>query len=54
MRNLQNNFNFLCIFEIAGMVSLPFPSGKQRRVVIKVIDPRVNEVMRFHKVWGGN
>lgn len=31
---------------LTGTVSLPFRSGKHRRVAVKVIDPRGNEVMR--------
>lgn len=31
-----------------GTVSLPFPAGKHRRVAVKVIDPRGNELMRVH------
>ena len=29
-------------------VSLPFTAGKHRRVAVKVIDPRGNEVMQAH------
>jgi len=31
-------------------VSLPFSAGKNRRVAVKVIDPRGNEVMRVHRL----
>ncbi len=31
----------------AGTVSLPFEAGRHRRVAVKVIDPRGNEVMCF-------
>jgi len=34
----------------SGTVSLPFPPGEHRRVAVKVIDPRGNEVMRVHRV----
>ena len=34
----------------SGMTSLPFPAGEHRRVAVKVIDPRGNEVMRVHKL----
>jgi len=34
----------------AGTVSLPFKEGKYKRVAIKVIDPRGNEVMAFQKL----
>ena len=32
----------------SGTESLPFPAGQHRRVAVKVIDPRGNEVMRVH------
>lgn len=38
---------------LSGTVSLPFPAGKHRRVAVKVIDPRGNEVMRVHRLPGG-
>jgi adenine-specific DNA-methyltransferase len=38
---------------LSGTVSLPFPTGPHRRIAVKVIDPRGNEVMRVHKI-GGN
>ena len=34
----------------SGMTSLPFPAGEHRRVAVKVIDPRGNEVMRVHNL----
>jgi adenine-specific DNA-methyltransferase len=34
----------------SGTKSLPFHAGEHRRVAIKVIDPRGNEVMRVHSV----
>jgi len=34
----------------AGTVSLPFAAGEHRRVAVKVIDPRGNEVMRVHRL----
>jgi adenine-specific DNA-methyltransferase len=37
----------------AGTVSLPFPAGAHRRVAVKVIDPRGNEVMRIHRLDEG-
>ena len=38
-----------------GTTSLPFPAGKHRRVAVKVIDPRGNEVMSVHDIpEGGN
>jgi adenine-specific DNA-methyltransferase len=33
---------------LSGTESLPFPPGEHRRVAVKVIDPRGNEVMRVH------
>ncbi len=36
----------------SGTISLPFHAGEHRRVAIKVIDPRGNEVMRVHKLDG--
>jgi adenine-specific DNA-methyltransferase len=38
---------------LSGTVSLPFPTGPHKRIAVKVIDPRGNEVMRVHKI-GGN
>lgn len=38
---------------LSGTVSLPFPAGKNKRVAVKVIDPRGNEVMRVHRLLGG-
>lgn len=37
---------------LSGTVSLPFAAGKNRRVAVKVIDPRGNEVMRVHRLDG--
>jgi adenine-specific DNA-methyltransferase len=37
---------------LGGTVSLPFPAGKNKRVAVKVIDPRGNEVMRVHRLGG--
>jgi adenine-specific DNA-methyltransferase len=34
----------------SGTVSLPFPPAKHRRVAVKVIDPRGNEVMQVHNL----
>ncbi|MFZ4790320.1 MAG: site-specific DNA-methyltransferase [Candidatus Competibacteraceae bacterium] len=43
---------------LSGTVSLPFAAGKHRRVAVKVIDPRGNEVMRVLRlevdgIYGG-
>lgn len=35
---------------LSGTVSLPFPAGQHRRIAVKVIDPRGNEVMRVHRL----
>ena len=35
---------------LAGTESLPFPPGGHRRVAVKVIDPRGNEVMQVHRL----
>ncbi|MBL8253621.1 MAG: hypothetical protein JNJ76_08485 [Candidatus Competibacter sp.] len=35
---------------LSGTVSLPFAAGSNRRVAVKVIDPRGNEVMRVHRL----
>ncbi len=34
----------------SGTVSLPFPPGKYKRIAVKVIDPRGNEVMKVEKL----
>ena len=33
-----------------GTKSLPFPAGQHKRVAVKVIDPRGNEVMKIHNL----
>ncbi|MXY21391.1 MAG: site-specific DNA-methyltransferase [Dehalococcoidia bacterium] len=33
-----------------GTKSLPFPAGQHKRVAVKVIDPRGNEVMKIHSL----
>ena len=35
-----------------GTVSLPFPVGTHRRIAVKVIDPRGNEVMAIRTLNG--
>ncbi len=35
-----------------GTVSIPFPAGKHRRIAVKVIDPRGNEVMAIRTLEG--
>ena len=36
----------------SGTKSLPFPAGENKRVAVKVIDPRGNEVMKIHNLEG--
>jgi adenine-specific DNA-methyltransferase len=36
--------------QLSGTESLPFPAGKHKRVAVKVIDPRGNEVMSVHRL----
>jgi adenine-specific DNA-methyltransferase len=38
---------------LSGTVSLPFAAGTHKRVAVKVIDPRGNEVMRVMRLDGG-
>ncbi len=38
---------------LSGTVSLPFAAGTHKRVAVKVIDPRGNEVMRVLRLDGG-
>jgi len=40
--------------KFSGTTSLPFPAGKNKKVAVKVIDPRGNEVMRVHTLEGGS
>lgn len=35
---------------LSGTISLPFPIGPHKRIAVKVIDPRGNEVMRVHRL----
>ena len=37
---------------LSGTVSLPFPEGGHKRIAVKVIDPRGNEVLRVHRLDG--
>ena len=39
--------------KLSGTVSLPFPEGEHKRIAVKVIDPRGNEVLRLIKLGGG-
>jgi adenine-specific DNA-methyltransferase len=38
--------------KLSGTESLPFPAGEHKRIAVKVIDPRGNEVMRVHHLGG--
>jgi len=38
--------------KLSGTVSLPFPEGEHKRIAVKVIDPRGNEVLRVHRLDG--
>jgi adenine-specific DNA-methyltransferase len=35
---------------LSGTISLPFAAGLHKRIAVKVIDPRGNEVMRVHRL----
>lgn len=35
---------------LSGTTSLPFPLGQHKRIAVKVIDPRGNEVLQVHKL----
>jgi adenine-specific DNA-methyltransferase len=42
------------VFErFAGTVSLPFPAGEHKRIAVKVIDPRGNEVLSIRRLGPG-
>ena len=42
------------VFErFSGTVSLPFPAGEHKRVAVKVIDPRGNEVLSIRRLGPG-
>ena len=45
---LKGSANEEAFEKLSGTVSLPFPAGKHRRIAVKVIDPRGNEVMAIH------
>ncbi|NUN92891.1 MAG: site-specific DNA-methyltransferase [Verrucomicrobiae bacterium] len=36
--------------KLSGTISLPFPEGEHKRIAVKVIDPRGNEVLRVHRL----
>ena len=45
---LKGSANEEAFEKLSGTVSLPFPGGKHKRIAVKVIDPRGNEVMAIH------
>ena len=49
---LKGSANEEAFEKLSGTVSLPFPAGKHRRIAVKVIDPRGNEVMAIHSLPG--
>ena len=52
--NSDDGARFATILEkMRGQSSLPFEAGSHRRVAVKVIDPRGNEVLRVHELKAG-
>jgi adenine-specific DNA-methyltransferase len=49
-RALDNTLDPEAFAKLAGTVSLPFPAGEHKRIAVKVIDTRGNEVMRVHSL----
>ena len=49
-RNLKAEIDTELIEKYRGIVSLPFEVGPHKRVAVKVIDPRGNEVMKVEKL----
>jgi adenine-specific DNA-methyltransferase len=47
---LNNTLDQEAFAKLAGTVSLPFPAGEHKRIAVKVIDTRGNEVMRVHSL----
>ena len=47
---LNNTLDPEAFVKLAGTVSLPFPAGQHKRIAVKVIDTRGNEVMRVHSL----
>ena len=47
-RSLKSVIDADAFEAFSGTRSLPFPVGENRRVAVKVIDPRGNEVMKIH------
>ena len=49
--NSEDGSRFATVLEnMSGQSSLPFTPGSYRRVAVKVIDPRGNEVLRVHEL----
>jgi adenine-specific DNA-methyltransferase len=49
---LGSTLDFDAFVKLSGTISLPFPVGPHKRIAVKVIDPRGNEVMRVHNIGG--
>jgi adenine-specific DNA-methyltransferase len=47
---LGNTIDAEAFEKLSGTVSLPFPEGTHKRVAVKVIDPRGNEVLKVHRL----
>jgi adenine-specific DNA-methyltransferase len=51
-RALNNALDPEAFAKLSGASSIPFPAGDHKRIAVKVIDPRGNEVMRVHSLEG--
>jgi adenine-specific DNA-methyltransferase len=51
-RALSNALDPEAFAKLSGTASIPFPAGDHKRIAVKVIDPRGNEVMRVHSLEG--
>ena len=49
-RSLKSVVDAEAFEAFSGTKSLPFPAGEHKRVAVKVIDPRGNEVMKIHNL----
>jgi adenine-specific DNA-methyltransferase len=47
---LSNSLDPEVFAKLSGTVSIPFPAGQYKRIAVKVIDTRGNEVMRVHSL----
>ncbi|TLM69220.1 MAG: site-specific DNA-methyltransferase [Deltaproteobacteria bacterium] len=52
-KSLGSTANAEAFAAFKGTVSLPFPVGKHKRIAVKVIDPRGNEVMAIAQLGDG-